>query len=82
MVHANKLTENAPHCIVCTRMCVWIFMLMHQSILAVSSPPLPPYTGNSGIFSHTVHPGNQALALYPITPGHSPHSIVASINDQ
>ena len=57
--------------------------IMHQAI-----PAMPIPLGNSGAFSHIVHPRGQALAVHPITPGHltislySPYSIVASFNDQ
>ena len=59
------------------------FVVMHQSIPAVPTPP-PPGPGNRGAFAHVVspgggafailsHPGDWALAYPGATPGHLTH---------
>ena len=67
-------------------------LIMHQAISAVTTPPSPPppFLGNTGAFSHTVHQGVRLiLTFHPITPGKltnlahfSPYSIVASFKDK
>ena len=52
----------------------WDLLFMHQSIPAVPiSPPPPPPPGNSGAFSHTVHPGGSGISLPPNYPGAFDH---------
>ena len=45
--------------------------LNNASVNSSSDPPPPaPSPGNSGAFSQTFHPGDQALDFHPINPGH------------